>query len=158
MRKNKRKFCQWLQQLWDQGAGELKQCGKAGWAVKMALHLKPECDGHIFISTSQLHTWTKPDWFSRVWAATGLTSNCNSPHFWKPTAFIQVSKGHLSSGTEHPEFPFSYWKVQRLELHNNKYIHKVIRCLYCTIYFIVKTCLFIFHLKGFSVFSHLKHE
>lgn len=67
-----------------------------------------------------------------------------------------ISAQALSS--EHPKFPFFYWKAQRLELYNNKYIHKIIRCLYCTIYLFVKTCLFIFQLKGFSVFSHVKHE
>lgn len=67
-----------------------------------------------------------------------------------------ISAQALSS--EHSKFPFSYWKVQRLELYDNKCIHEIIRCLYCTIYFVVKTCLFIFNLKGFSVFSHVKHE
>lgn len=67
-----------------------------------------------------------------------------------------ISAQALSS--EHPKFPFSYWKAQRLELYNNKCIHKIIKCLYCTIYFAVKTCLFLFNLKGFSVFSHVKHE
>lgn len=105
----------------------------------------------------------KPAWFPRVWAATGFTnsnSNCKNLHFWKPTAFTQclkdISAQALSS--EHPKFPFSYWKAQRLELYNNKCIHKIIKCLYCTIYFAVKTCLFLFNLKGFSVFSHVKHE
>lgn len=107
--------------------------------------------------TPHLLTWTKPAWFSK--AATDFTNSSSyrkSQHFWKPTVFIQVPRGPLSSkapSSEHPKFLFSYWKVQRPVLHNNnkKYIYKIIKC--CIVPLCCENSPFNFQFKGIQYIS-----
>lgn len=106
--KNKRKFCQWLQHpvcsavvrprcRWTQTMWKSRLGSKDDTAPKPRMWWQISRYPH---PTPQLHTWTKPAWFYRVWAATGFTnsnSNCNSPHFWEPAALIQVSIKDISA-------------------------------------------------------------